>query len=567
MVAPPAQLMSAATPSEVGVAGVKLLGGGSVLRVGQPRLRTARTFGNLACRTAAGRLFASDRNVVRQWDAVTGVVLSTLRTTWDADISAPMVVASEARHFAVRTGDGAGLGATGAGLFTRDSKTPLVVLNAFYAASFGVRPGYLAGADDHARLVDVSTGVVTAVSGGRPRLDPTLAMYPHKDSVWWLTSGGVLLWHPESAQVDPAMTAAKPWREARVATSAPRAAITDDKQLFVLDLETLATTRMADRAWSFDISRTGSRVVYSSDAVVHVVDASSGAEVTSFDAGAYVQELAYCDEADVIAYRTESRVHLYRLGTGEVRYPDPTRFLGWTGPEQATLATPSGLQVLHVSDGAVAGDPSGTDAPVPAPAPPVTVTPTNVVIRRSGSRPVAIPLRSEQQDKDHIRTYQSAALSPDGTRVAVVWARSDLYQPNPSRYPDDDLGTFDPCRRQTMHGCAREFYAELWALPARGDKARRTWQVRFEYPDPRATPIFKAPPKEYSGAITFTHDNQRVLFGFDDGEIQILAAATGAGTSEMLHDAPVIRLEVAPGDGFVLSEDTVGEQLIWKLAP
>lgn len=118
VVAPPAQLMSAATPSEVGVAGVKLLGGGSVLRVGQPRLRTARTAGNLACRTAAGRLFASDRNVVRQWDAVTGVVLSTLRTTWDADISAPMVVASEARHFAVRTGDGAGLGATGAGLFT-----------------------------------------------------------------------------------------------------------------------------------------------------------------------------------------------------------------------------------------------------------------------------------------------------------------------------------------------------------------------------------------------------------------------------------------------------------------
>ena len=81
---------------------------------------------------------------------------------------------------------------------------------------------------------------------------------------------------------------------------------------------------------------------------------------------------------------------------------------------------------------------------------------------------------------------------------------------------------------------------------------------RREYEDERS--------RKGTSQIAFTHDGKAVLLGFEDGDIMIRSTtANGPRRIESLHGAPVARIEVSPGDTYVFSEDTEGEQRIWPL--
>lgn len=164
--------------------------------------------------------------------------------------------------------------------------------------------------------------------------------------------------------------------------------------------------------------------------------------------------------------------------------------------------------------------------------------------------------------------YWAVTASPTGTHLALWWRRADIWPPPQPIDPRShgDMG-YDPkpeprCETDNNYECKREYFAEVWSLTG---KPRRVWRHR---PDSRRWTGRTWPlPKVASGPIAFTHDGKHVLFGFDDGDIAIHAVDAAAPVRvESLHRAPIARIEVAPGDGYVFTEDATGEQRIWPLA-
>lgn len=166
--------------------------------------------------------------------------------------------------------------------------------------------------------------------------------------------------------------------------------------------------------------------------------------------------------------------------------------------------------------------------------------------------------------------YYAMALSPSGGHLALLWRRADVWGTGQAEYVDpreDAMHRAEhaelPCDTDDLGQCEQEYFGEVWSLQG---KPKRVWQARFDasVPTTRTWPL----AKRASGPIAFTHDGQRVLFGFDDGDVELRSvAAPGPPRVEHLHHAPIARLEVSPGDGWVFSEDTAGEQRVWQLPP
>ncbi len=178
-------------------------------------------------------------------------------------------------------------------------------------------------------------------------------------------------------------------------------------------------------------------------------------------------------------------------------------------------------------------------------------------------------------DRDELADqYYAAALSPSGDHLAVIRRRADLIDTGDGAYDTDDP-RFDPDHVRTIScyeprvpweggSCKQEYFAEVWSL--RGTP-KRVWQGRFDG-TAEETQTERPMPKDPTGAIAFTPDGQRILFGFQDGAI-VIRSTTGTGTAhvEHLHDASITRIVVAPGGKWVFSEDSAGEQRLWALAP
>jgi WD40 repeat protein len=71
-----------------------------------------------------------------------------------------------------------------------------------------------------------------------------------------------------------------------------------------------------------------------------------------------------------------------------------------------------------------------------------------------------------------------------------------------------------------------------------------------------------------SGAFAFDHAGKHVIVGTNDGTIVVASTKDASRLAfEHFHHAPIVRIVVSPGDGWVFSEDSSGEQRIWKLPP
>lgn len=160
--------------------------------------------------------------------------------------------------------------------------------------------------------------------------------------------------------------------------------------------------------------------------------------------------------------------------------------------------------------------------------------------------------------------YWMAAVSPQGTHLALWWRRADVFEPQKSDLPDaDELEA--GCRRDRRFSCVPEYFAEVWSLEP---KPQRLWQSRLDARPPVALTRAWPESKLASSPIAFTHDGKRVLFGFDDGDIVVRAIDVATTMRvEHLHRAPITRIEVSPNDSYVFSEDSEGAQRIWPLGP
>lgn len=167
----------------------------------------------------------------------------------------------------------------------------------------------------------------------------------------------------------------------------------------------------------------------------------------------------------------------------------------------------------------------------------------------------------ELDNDDVAHEYFAAAVSPDGKHLALWWRRADVWAPE-----DKDSLVAGPvyighCPLDFNAECKREYFAEVWSLAGR---PRRLWQQRP--PSKHVIGRTWQMSKLASGPIAFTHDGKYVLFGFDDGDVAIHAVNSAKPVRvESLHRAEITRIEIAPGDGYVFTEDAAGEQRIWPL--
>ncbi|MGN6106643.1 MAG: hypothetical protein ACTHU0_16170 [Kofleriaceae bacterium] len=170
--------------------------------------------------------------------------------------------------------------------------------------------------------------------------------------------------------------------------------------------------------------------------------------------------------------------------------------------------------------------------------------------------------REPSDNPDLAHRYWTASLSPTGKHLALWWRRADVW--TESRYSDDGWNADPECdsswAASFFEFCHSEYFAELWSLEG---KPKRIWQRRWTS---KIDGLLEDQPKKATSPIAFTHDGKHVLLGFSDGDILVQSTASGGQSRvETLHHAPIARIEVSPGDTYVFSEDSDGEQRIWPL--
>ncbi len=161
---------------------------------------------------------------------------------------------------------------------------------------------------------------------------------------------------------------------------------------------------------------------------------------------------------------------------------------------------------------------------------------------KSGKKLATLPALSAAKPK-FAGSYYAMALSPTGDRLAVMWRHAIPAQVNGVRSDHEVVGDPSECDSD-IDGCKQHYVVETWAIAA---QPKRLSQIELD-----AVP---------TGALAFDHAGTRLLVGFASGEIRVLAS--GDTHVERLHNHPITRIEVAPGDGWVFSEDDAHEQRVW----
>jgi len=184
----------------------------------------------------------------------------------------------------------------------------------------------------------------------------------------------------------------------------------------------------------------------------------------------------------------------------------------------------------------------------------------------SGKRAGAVTVERPWIDKPKFaRAFSDMALSPAGNFLALISRGPELP---PEGHPDpreDALHIAESrdnidCVLAHIDECRVEYFLALYKL---NGAPKRAWHARLEEQqgtdDPRA-----AQPT----AIAFDHAGKRVLVGMSDGEIQVMSTSSPAPPHvERFHHGAITRLVVSPGDAWAFSEDSAGQQRIWRLPP
>lgn len=172
---------------------------------------------------------------------------------------------------------------------------------------------------------------------------------------------------------------------------------------------------------------------------------------------------------------------------------------------------------------------------------------------KTGKRKAALPVEKPTNPK-FPPEFWASALSPDGSLLALVWRHPAVGSGGPGDPHEDVMHQADQhdradCDHDAMGHCVQQYVVEVWSLSA-GDP-KRVWQE----------PLAEAP----SGAIAFDHAAKRVIVGFGDGNIRAWDTSPAHPEHAVaLHHFAITRLSVAPGDGWVFSEDRAGEQRLWR---
>lgn len=181
----------------------------------------------------------------------------------------------------------------------------------------------------------------------------------------------------------------------------------------------------------------------------------------------------------------------------------------------------------------------------------------------SGKRTGAVSVERPRIDKPKFaRAFTDMALSPAGNFLALI-SRGPELPPEGNPDPREDALHIAEsqdkveCVLALSGECRPEYFLALYKLDG---APKQAWHARLEEqqgPDARA-----AQPT----AIAFDHAGKRVLVGMSDGEIQVMSTSSpDAPHVERFHHGPITKLVVSPGDGWVLSEDSAGQQRIWQL--
>lgn len=538
---------------EVSLAHERTRLGAPMVAIGHPRLRVDAEAGALELRVAANRVFAVDGESVRTWRLDTGEAESRFVPGWQSYPQIALAVALDGSRIAAGSLQHVSYLEPPFTTSARSLPTHRPVQFAADGTLF---------LDEGWSLTAVDAQGIEVARVKAPRFGSTLAAATVGDTTFWIQDRGVLRWKRATHAIVAGTPVAKRWWHAEARDGAPYAAVVDDDDLSRLELATGTLTRLSSRA-IFALCTTGARIVYARDRELHVATLADGIEVAKLTAPAPITRVA-CDTDTSIAYVAAGRVHVVALGTSERPYEEPARFAGW-GRRGSAIVEQRGTR--YAVELATA---TGVAVPDGPPVTPVVVDPFRTVViphavtvMRGHERVAQLALASPSGDEAHVRTLLAAAVTSQGTAVAMLWFQAWL----PRRPPDDRgdgpvrVTACDPNPRDGT--CWYEYILEVRAMPSTG-KSEPGLRVRFDSKYPSASGWTE--PKVPTGALAFTHDGSTVLVGFEDGDVAIVDAASGKLATEAPHAAAVTSISASPGDDSVLSEDRAGEQRIWPLA-
>jgi hypothetical protein len=196
----------------------------------------------------------------------------------------------------------------------------------------------------------------------------------------------------------------------------------------------------------------------------------------------------------------------------------------------------------------------------------VTVTAANVFDATSGAILGAVSIEHPRIDKpEFAHEFWSMALSPDGNLLALV-SRGPRLPPEGQPDSREDAMHISDRHGQVsceMNPATSECLVEyLLAIYTLGGTPKAVYQVPLEEHRGGDAPAVLA----MSGAMAFDHAAKRILVGTTDGTVAIASTTSADGMNyEHAHHASITRIVVSPGDGWVFSEDSAGEQRIWKM--
>ena len=297
-------------------------------------------------------------------------------------------------------------------------------------------------------------------------------------------------------------------------------------------------------------------LVYAAHADLVTIDLRTFARGITMRAAASVEKLV-CGDNGSFAYLTNHEIHMVDASGTERPMSTPARFAGW-GTHGTVLVDDHGTSTIDLATRVAT--PGGTSVAAPTPTVTTTVEARKVVVRAGGVTRATLHIKSRPGDPDlYERRYLAAAA--DDKHVVVVW-----YQPDLERYGrlgsdnDQEEGAQYCAENDREARCVMEYFVEVWTVAA---QPRRLWTTRLDraIPTKRPWPF----PKEAT-AVALTHDGRGALLGFRDGDVIVADVATGAMHTESLHHAPVTRIELAPDDAYVLTQDLADEQRVWPLA-
>ena len=181
----------------------------------------------------------------------------------------------------------------------------------------------------------------------------------------------------------------------------------------------------------------------------------------------------------------------------------------------------------------------------------------------SGKRTGAVSVERPRIDKPKFaRAFTDMALSPAGNFLALV-SRGPELPPEGNPDPREDALHIAEsqdkvdCVLALSGECRPEYFLALYKLDG---APKQAWRARLE--EQQGPDAYAAQPT----AIAFDHAGAHVLVGMSDGEIQVMSTSSpDAPHVERFHHGPITKLVVSPGDAWVFSEDSAGQQRIWRL--